>query len=240
MSKFLLLQIRDSDDPIREQEIGCFSRALGCEDDDIATSNLLFTVPTQSQVESARAVFIGGSGNYSVVERGEWLPPALQSLRQLCSAGKPVFASCWGFQAIALALGGKVVTDLDRAELGSLTLKTTPAAAGDPLFASLAPSFVGQLGHQDIVDELPADAICLASSDKVENEAFRLRDKPIYATQFHPELNRQTLIDRVKKYPQYVEKIARTNCDEFVAACREAPKTDELLRRFVELFVSPS
>jgi GMP synthase (glutamine-hydrolysing) len=237
MSRFLLLQIRDGDDPIREQEIGCFARALECSPAEIATLNLLFTVPTQRQIDAAQAVFIGGSGNYSVVQGGVWLPPALQSMRKLCEVGKPLFASCWGFQAIALALGGKVVTDLSRAELGSLALTTTTAANDDPLFAALAPTFIGQLGHQDIVDSLPTEAVRLASSDKVANEAFRLKGKPIYATQFHPELNRQTLVDRVKKYPQYIEKIAGSSLEQFCESCREAPDTDLLLKRFVDIFV---
>ena len=108
------------------------------------------------------------------------------------------------------------------------------ARADDPVFAPLGQSFVGQMGHQDIVDRLPDEAVLLASSDKVPNQAFRLRNKPIYATQFHPELDRQTLIDRVLRYPQYIERIAGTSCDDFIASCRESPETDKLLQRFVQ------
>ncbi len=234
MPRFLLLQIRDADDPIRSQEVDCFARALECSCADIDTCDLILERPAQQQIDDARLVMIGGSGDYSVVEGGTWLPGALESMRQLCAAGKPTFASCWGFQAISKALGGRVVTDLSRAELGSVTLRLTDAGLADPLFAPLGATFYGQMGHQDIVDALPADAVLLASSDKVPHQAFRLSGQPIYATQFHPELDRPSLIHRVQRYPQYVSRIVGTSCEEFIASCRDTPETSQLLRRFVK------
>ena len=236
-NRYLLLQVRDHDDPIREQEIGCFARAIGCEASEIATINLLDGSPPPAVLDKANIVFIGGSGNYSVVEGGPWLGGALETIRNLYDLAKPTFASCWGFQAFALALGGEVVTDLQRAELGSTELKLTSDGVADPLFRELSSPFLGQMGHQDIVDRLPADALLLASSDRVTHQAFRMKGKPIYGTQFHPELDRTTFIERVELYPQYVERISHMPLKAFVEQhCIETVESNQLLRRFVEMF----
>ena len=68
----------------------------------------------------------------------------------------PTFASCWGFQALARALGGRVVTDHARAEVGVLPLDLTEAGRnGIRYSARLGPGFPVVIGHEDIVDELP-------------------------------------------------------------------------------------
>jgi GMP synthase (glutamine-hydrolysing) len=234
MDKFLLLQIRDSDDPMREQEVGCFARALECKAEQIAVYDLLSGVPTLQELDRVDLVLLGGSGNYSVAEGGDWLPPALEAMRELYEIGKPTFASCWGFQAMAKALGGEVVTDRAHAELGSIEVRLTPDGCSDPIFAPLGDRFLAPMGHQDCVLRLPPQAILLASSERVQNQAFRVVGKPIYGTQFHPELNRAAFIERVHAYPQYVESITGDPLDVFEGKCQETPATDRLLQRFMQ------
>ena len=82
---------------------------------------------------------------------------------------------------------------------------------------------------------MPPDAVLLASSDRVREQAFRFAGKPIYCTQFHPELDRTALMERVIAYPEYVARIARVPYEEFMASCRETPEANSLLRRFVEI-----
>ena len=232
--RYLLLQVRREDDPMRGHEVRCFARALGCSIDQIRVFDLLSGVPTPRQLDQVDMALLGGSGDYSVAEGGPWLHRALETMRELVAFSKPTFASCWGFQAMARALGGEVVTDLSRAEVGTIFVSTTAAGQQDPIFGPLGKRFPAQMGHQDIVDRLPEGAVLLASSERVENQAFRLRDKPIYCTQFHSELGRDDLLQRVQAYPQYIERIVGIPFDEFVALCYESPETDSLLRRFVD------
>ena len=133
------------------------------------------------------------------------------------------------------ALGGNVVTDLQRAELGTIPLHLTEAGSRDPLFGALPGEFHALLGHEDIVTQLPREAICLARSERVENEAFLIRDRPIYGTQFHPELEVRALLERLEAYPEYVEKIAGMTLDDFRSRCQETPEARTLLQRFVKL-----
>lgn len=232
--RYLLLQARNPDDPMRSQEVDCFARALVCARSQIRVIDLITSVPSAADLGEVDVVLLGGSGDHSVAEGGDWLPAALDAMRELYQNRKPTFASCWGFQAMARAMGGLVVTDRARAELGSIPIQLTAAGESDPIFGRVtANPFLAQMGHQDIVDSLPEDAVLLASSEKVLNQAFHFVDRPIYCTQFHPELNRASILERVHAYPQYVQKIAEVSMEMFEAGCRETPETDGLLRDFV-------
>ena len=72
-------------------------------------------------------------------------------------------------------MGGRCIHDPQKAELGTVELTLTAAGREDPLFGSLPPVFWGQAGHEDCVTELPPGAILLASSERVQNQAFKLR-----------------------------------------------------------------
>ena len=232
--RFLLLQARNLDDPMCPQEIGCFARALRCAPEQILTFDLINGRPSRQQLDAVDMVLLGGSGDYSVAQGGPWLERALDAMRDLHALSKPTFASCWGFQAIARALGGEVVTDMARAELGTLNLRLTDAGLRDPLFGPLGPTPLVHMGHQDIVDRLPPDAVRLASTDRVENQAFRFAGMPIYCTQFHPELTVQGMTERLEAYPSYVKKIAGIPLNAFLETLTETPAANRLLARFVE------
>jgi GMP synthase (glutamine-hydrolysing) len=143
---------------------------------------------------------------------------------------------------LARALGGRCIHDPAQAELGTIELHLTAAGRIDPVFGQLPPVFAAQAGHQDHVVELPPGAVLLASSDRVENQAFTFAGKPIYCTQFHPELTRADLAERVRQYPSYVENIAGVPLDEFLRNWTgETPEANGLLRRFVEhVFARPA
>jgi GMP synthase (glutamine-hydrolysing) len=230
---YLLLQTRNSGDPMAAQEVRCFARMLECEISAIEVFDLLSAAPPVDKLQQPDMLLLGGSGHYSAASEGAWLERALDCMREVHRLAKPTFASCWGFQAMARALGGKCVNDLPNAEVGTIDLQLTVAGRADPLFGQLPPVFSGQAGHEDRVIELPADAVLLASSPRVREQAFRFVGRPIYCTQFHPELDRTALLERVVAYPEYVARIARVPFDDFIQSCRETPEANSLLRRFV-------
>jgi GMP synthase (glutamine-hydrolysing) len=230
---FLLLQVRNRDDPMRENEIQCFSRSFRCDPGRIRVFDLLSGVPSQRELGESDAVLLGGSGDHSVAKGGPWLPAALETMRQLHETSKPTFASCWGFHAMARAMGGEVVTDRSRAEVGTLWLELTPEGKKDAVFGPLGDRFQVQIGHEDIVTRLPDGATLLASSPSVEIEAFCFDGRPIYCTQFHPELDRDGIIARITQYPAYLPLTGYATLEDFSAATPETPETEAILRRFV-------
>ncbi len=232
--RYMLLQVRNRQDRMREHEVGCFARALRCRREQIRVFDLLSGVPSKATLDTADVVLLGGAGEYSVAEGGEWLPPALEAMRELDAFRKPTFASCWGFQAMARALGGEVVTDRKRAEVGTLQVGLTGDGRRDPIFGPLKNPFWAQMGHEDIVVRLPRDAVLLARTERVENQAFCIAGKPIYCTQFHPELRQADLLIRLQAYPRYVEEVSGLTLEEFRRTCRDTPEIESVLPRFVE------
>jgi GMP synthase (glutamine-hydrolysing) len=231
--RFLLLQVRNPDDPMRQHEVEAFARVLECPEQQIDVFDLLSESLTRGRMRNADMLLLGGSGHYSVTDEGDWLERALDSLRLVHAVRKPTFASCWGFQAMARAMGGRVVKDLDRAEVGTHELFLTTAGQSDPVFAPLGEMFLGQMGHEDIVEELPRNATLLASSKSVTNQAYRFDDAPIFCTQFHPELTRDDLLIRVRAYPEYIERIAGLPVDRFTELLQESVESEGILTRFV-------
>ncbi|MEM7415476.1 MAG: type 1 glutamine amidotransferase [Gemmatimonadota bacterium] len=233
--RFLLLQVRDDDDPMREHEIGCFERCFACDPAQIRIFDLLSGAPSQALIDDVDVVLLGGSGDYSVVRGGPWLAGALEAMRGLVDTAKPTFASCWGFQALARAMGGEVVTDRDRAEVGATWMALTDAGQSDPVFGPLGARFQAIAGHEDHVVSLPEGTVLLATSERSEHQAFRFEGKPIYATQFHPELDREGFLDRMRRYPSYVPLTGSASLDELASTMPDTDHTTAILERFLSV-----
>ena len=233
----LLLQVRDAGDPMGPHEINSFRRVLRPLAVDISVFDLLGRRLLPRDLAKADFVLMGGSGDYSAAGKDPWLERALDSLRAVHASGVPAFASCWGFQGMAAAMGGRVVNDRGRAELGTHELVLTPAGRADPLFRTVGSPFKAQLGHEDRVETLPPRTTLLASSARVANQAYRFDDAPIYCTQFHPELDVAGIHARFAAYPRYVELLAGATLGEVIAAMEETPLASALIRRFVERYV---
>ncbi len=220
-------------------EVRAFRRALGVSDEQVRSFDLLTGSPSPRQLEAADAVLIGGSGDHSVVRGGPWLAGALRAMETLFERSKPTFASCWGFQALARALGGRVVTDHARAEVGVVDLELTPAGEQDPVFGPLGRRFQAVIGHEDIVTDLPRAAQRLASSPTVANEALSFPGKPIYATQFHPELDPEAFLHRIAAYPPYLPLAGARTIRELRERLPATIDTAGLLTRFREEALPP-
>jgi GMP synthase (glutamine-hydrolysing) len=231
---YLVLQGRLLEDPIRQQEVDCFAHALGCDSSQFTALDLVRDRPAIEQVAAFDMILIGGSGEYSIAGEEDWVEGVLDTMRGIYDRRIPTFASCWGFQAMARALGGTVVTDPDYAELGTYPLQLTAQGLADPVFGSCLSPLLAQLGHQDIVTSLPTDAVLLASSELVENQAYCFTDRPIYCTQFHPELTHDHFIDHCRAYPQYVDQISELPLDEFIESVQDTPQARQLLQRFAD------
>jgi len=238
--RFLLLQVRNPGDPMSGHEIECFERCFDLASGQVEIFDLLSGAPSASQIDAVDVVLLGGSGDYSVARGGPWLGAALDAMVGLYESSKPTFASCWGFQAMARALGGEVVTDRSRAEVGVTWMELTDAGVKDPVFGPLGRHFQGLSGHEDHVVSLPDGAALLASSARSANQAFHFPGKPIYCTQFHPELDKAGLVSRIAMYPSYLPLAGASTLDELDEKTPELPQTEDLLRRFLRQALTPA
>jgi GMP synthase (glutamine-hydrolysing) len=230
--RLLILQSRFASDPMLEHERGCFIAATSCNVEELHFRNVMGGVPSVDEVTAYDAVIIGGSGDFSVVERDQpFFEPMAGLLRGLVDVSFPTFGCCFGFQLLVNAMGGTVVRDPEASELGSFDVELTDEGVRDPLFGQLPRTFVAQMGHFDRAEELPTGVQNLASSRRCGFQALRVPGAPIWATQFHPELDEQGNRDRCVAY---VEEFGQSEGYQALPS----PEALTILPKFLGLAVS--
>ncbi len=235
--RILLLQIRDEPE-VERQEQECFVHFSGLAPEQFDFRNLVERPDLEPRdVEAFDAVVIGGAGAHSVTQEYPFTAPLTTAVEHMVARRQPLFGSCWGHQFIAKALGGTVVTDLDRKELGTYEIELSDAGEADPWLAGLPRRFGVQLGHHDRVVRLPRGAVELAASALCPNQAFRLAEAPVYGAQFHVELDRERMLDRASVYRE--EYLADHGAMESLEqALHPSPESATLLRRFLARVVA--
>ncbi len=235
--KILLLQARHADDPVRAEERQSFADKTGLDPERIVPHDLLAGSPDINQARRHDAVMVGGSGDFSI-SNGDLphLEGHLEFLRELVDQGHPLFASCFGFHLLVEALGGQIVHDPANTEVGTYDLELTAAGRRDPLFGVLPPKFAAQMGRKDRAGRLPEGLPNLARSQRNPHQAFRIPGKPMWATQFHPELDATTNLGRFKRYLKgYSEHLSPEERQERLRCFHGSPETERLLPRFLQL-----
>ena len=123
-----------------------------------------------------KAIILSG-GPSSVYEAGA---PALD--QALVTAGVPVFGICYGFQAMAQALGGEVARTGSR-EYGGTDLS---AVTDSVLFAGLPAAQSVWMSHGDSVRSAPPGFSVVASTLGTPVAAFEDTARGLAGVQFHP------------------------------------------------------
>ncbi len=232
---YLLLQARLPDDVMAAHEHACFAQNLSVPPERVRCHDLLAGPPDDAALEAADLLLVGGSGTFSVLDDHDWLRAFLRFLDEVAvGRSLPMFASCFGFQALVVAGGGEVIQDPDRAEVGTFELSLTEAGRRDPLLGPLGPTFGGQFGHKDRALRLPAGVVNLASSERAPYQVFRVPGTPILATQFHPELDMEANLHRYRAYLAIYVSDPSTHQDEVIARSRPTPEASTLLPGWVE------
>jgi len=232
----LVLQARRSDDPMMAHEQSCFVASTGLRSEDLTFVNLPDRVPTHDELRRYDALMVGGAGHYSVVEQnGEFFPATFELLRCVVSEGHPTFASCFGFQLFVVALGGRVIHDPANTEVGGYSLRLTEAGRRDSLLGTLPPEFAAQMGHMDRAVEMPPGIANLAASEKSPLQALRIPGRPVWATQFHPELDQRSNYERYSAYIERYDPGAFDSEESSSYQSRPSPEVSTLLPAFLDM-----
>src|SRR6201996_2162834 len=133
-------------------------------------------LPATADVERIRArkpkALVLSGGPASVYEPGA---PAFPT--QLLDLDIPMLGICYGMQAIALALGGKV-EGAEAGEFGRTELTLTDG--GGRLLGGLPEEQSCWMSHRDVVREAPEGVTAVA--------AYEMPERALYGIQFHPEV----------------------------------------------------
>ncbi len=103
---------------------------------------------------------------------------------ELLELGIPVLGICYGMQAMALELGGRV----EGAAIGEFGRSELNVREHGRLLAGLPSEQRCWMSHRDTVYEPPPGALALASSSESPVAAFEDTSRGLYGIQFHPEV----------------------------------------------------
>lgn len=233
MPRALLISLRDPDDPMARHEHRCFAERSALDPSHLAIHFMAHGDPDREFLLSQDAVFFGGSGAYSVLDDVDWIRRGLDALVLTVELKVPAWASCFGFQGLAVALGGEVIRDDAQTEMGSTLLRLTEAGRRDPLLGLLPERFWAQEGHHDRVSRIPDGVELLATGDVCYAQAFKVQSAPFWASQFHPELTVACTVDRFRHYgAHYFDGDAEALLAQLSAGA-ETPEVGSLLANLV-------
>jgi GMP synthase (glutamine-hydrolysing) len=232
--RLLLLQIRDSAQ-VRVEEHASFAAYCGVEPEQIEVLNVFDTPHFNGDVLNGfDCLLVGGASEASVMEpeRYPFVESSIRLMKFCINQDIPVFGSCFGFQLAVLALGGRIVRDKSGYEMGTPPISLSPAAAQDPLFADVPDGFRAVSVHKERAPELPSTCELLAYTDACPH-AFRVRGKDFWAFQFHPEVDRATLNERLTYYKAHYTD-GDDQLQSVLDSIEETPESNLLMRKFVE------
>jgi GMP synthase (glutamine-hydrolysing) len=126
------------------------------------------------------AIILSGGPSSVYAEGAPQVDPAL------FDTGVAAFGICYGFQAMALALGGEV-RRTGRSEFGATALSVA-AGTGGVLFAGLPDEQQVWMSHGDAVIAPPPGFTTTAVTEGAPVAAFEDVDRGLAGVQFHPEV----------------------------------------------------
>lgn len=214
-----------------------FVQFSGLTEEQITVLNV-FETPRfpKDMVKNFDALFVGGSSDASVLDPKKY--PFVESGKDLVAycyeKNIPVLASCFGFQLAAEALGGKVIVDAENMEMGTYKIQVdSEFAKTDPIFKHLPATFWAVSGHKERAETLPEGAINFAATPLCPYHAITFKDKPFYAFQFHPEIDKKDFDIRLRRYKdRYVENADEVN--RILGSIQETENANLILKLFVD------
>lgn len=127
---------------------------------------------------SIKGIILSGSP-FSVYD-----PKAFRAELSSLRGKLPLLGICYGAQSLVHQSGGKVEPSPTR-EYGPACLRIKNS--DDPLLSGLPMESTVWMSHGDTITELPTNFEVIASTESVENAAFRIQGEDTWGVQFHPE-----------------------------------------------------
>ena len=232
--KILLLQIRDNRN-VRVEEHQSFANFSKIEPHQIEILNV-FDTPSfkPNLIDNYDALYVGGASEANVLEPEKYpfVKNCIELLRYAAEISKPTFASCFGFQLAVLAFGGIILNKDKDYEMGTVKISLTDKAKSDLVYQGIEDRFPAVSVHRQYASTIPEPLETLAYTGQCVH-SFKYKNKPLWAFQFHPEVDRETLVNRLTIFSRHYTDNTE-HLKEVLDSAVETPESNILLGNFVE------
>lgn len=159
-----------------------------------------------NNISAYDGVMISGSPA-SVHDPDPWVGQLLELIRATYAMRVPIFGACFGHQAIAMAMGGRVGPN-PKGWVFGLTQVDIVHKTG---WMQELPGTLKQYGaHIEQVTKLPKNAVVISTNSAIPIAGFHISDT-VYTTQNHPEMTREFMAALVMEYaPKLPPEVAAT------------------------------
>jgi GMP synthase (glutamine-hydrolysing) len=206
---------------------------MGVDPDTVAVADV-FDGATLPDPTAPTGIVVTGSPAM-VTDREPWSERTGDWLRAAITAGTPTLGICYGHQLIAQALGGRVASNPNGRQIGSVPFERTPGTGDDRLLgdtAALDDAFPIHVSHLESVVELPRGARLLGATPLDPNAAFS--HGSAWGVQFHPEFDSDITRTYLRQRRQVLADEG-IDADPRIAAVCECPAGPAILKRFASL-----
>jgi GMP synthase (glutamine-hydrolysing) len=153
---------------------------------DVLAAHTGVPVPRSLADGQAGLVVLGGEMGANDDAAYGWLAPTKSLIREVVGSGLPFLGICLGHQLASAALGGVVRPNAHGHATGLTPVALTPAGKSDALLGALPLDALAVQWNNDVVTELPAGAVQLATAPDGTVQAARFAPRA-WGLQFHPE-----------------------------------------------------
>jgi GMP synthase (glutamine-hydrolysing) len=243
MKKFLIIQLRPEDEAA-DDEFRAFLQLGGLDESQVHRIRIeKIGMPEDINLDDYSGVIVGG-GPSNVSDTDEkkseqqkkFEADLYKLLNEIVQKDIPFLGACYGVGILSSHQGACVSKEKYGEDVGAVTVKVNEEGKKDDLLKGLPEEFRAFVGHKEACQGVPESGVLLASSDTCPVQMYRIKNN-VYAVQFHPELDVEGIITRVKVYknagyfpPEDAQKIIDEAKEENVTV------PEQILKRFVQKY----
>lgn len=242
MKRLLLLQLRPEDEVADNEYESVVAagvpagriRRVRMEQDGLPAVNL----------DDYAAVIVGGGPSNASnppekqpAYQREFEPKLYELLAEIVKRDMPYLGICYGLGALTVQQGG-VVSKKYAEAVGGVEVSLTVPARTDDLFAGVESPFMAYVGHKEAVEVAPSNATILATSAACPVQMYRI-GRNVYAAQFHPELDLDSLALRIRAY-KHLGYFAPEEAENLIDEARrhDVGQANVILEQFVARYLA--